>query len=373
MELSEVDLRLLHLIELSPTISVRELAKRAGVSWITAKNHMEALRQAKVVADPVAVFNPNRIGLERHIVFLKAKTEAQLVALEIACDLHPYTHYRSRIYGPFTGLFVQFDIPSEGQRNLDRYLDELEEERLSEGYTRRKSMGHRISTHTNPELFDPQTLAWHYDWAKWDSDIDKGPDILPPLPRKTDLSDLRLTYVDLQILRELTANANTSQKELEERFSMSQSNVSRRISLIRENFIESVRAQIDRSQFDIRSTKLFYTPTSEDTARAHLYNALCTDSAPPFPISLDLLERGALVLWGRMPPTHEHNLFYVLWRHLSALQVFTMDTVREHSQMYWFYPENADLEAGRWKSDEEWMVEIPLTALKTALQTGRRE
>ncbi len=370
MNLSEADLRLLHLIELDPTVSVRELAKKAGISWITARRHITELRQSRVLSDPVAVFNPNSLGLERHVVFLKARTEAQLRALELACDTHPYTHYRTRIYGPFTGLFVQFDIPSEGQRNLERYLTALEEERLSEGAIRRKSTGHRCSTSTNPELFDPRTLSWRYEWSQWDREIDTMPDSLPPLPRKISLGDLRLTNVDLQILRELTNNANVSQKTLEDRFSMSQSSVSRRIIFIRENFIESVRAQIDRSQFDIRSTKLFFASISEETDRSRLYNALHAASAPPFPISIDLLERGMVVLWGRLPPSHEHNLFYVLWKRLPTLQVFTMDTIREHSRMYWFYPENAELERGCWRSDEQWMVEIPLTTLKNAIQRG---
>lgn len=369
MPLSQLDLKILHLIELRPTISVQELAKMTGVSWITANRHIKKLREDRVLSDPVAVFNPDRLGLERHVVFLEATGESGLQALEIACDVHPYTHYRSRVYGPYPGLFVQFDIPPVGATLLQEFLDELAGMGHGQVRVSRRSSGFRASTIPSLTLFDPKTMTWHYDWTKWTEQIGRLSPRLerPGVSRGAD-QRLNLTEADLGILRELTSNANLNQAILQKMFSLSQSTVSRKVISIRERFIESVRAQIDRSRFDITSTKMFYSENVDDATRARLFNAFSLDTAPPFPMSIDLLDDGGVLLWGRMPPSHEHNLFYALWRYLHNLQVFTMDTVRDHSRLYWFYPANYDVESQQWRCDRTWMVEQPLDDLRKALK-----
>ncbi|MEM2143133.1 MAG: winged helix-turn-helix transcriptional regulator [Candidatus Thorarchaeota archaeon] len=370
--LSELDLRLLHLIEMDPTISIRELSTRASTSWITANRHLQMLRESGILSHPTAVFNPSAIGLERYVVLAHATDIAGLELLERACDAHPYTHYRSRIYGPYPGLFAQFDIPPEGSRLLRRYFEILQREQACVGMALLRSEGFRESTRTNQELFDPHTLSWNYDWAHWDEDIDSASDVLPQPATRRSLSELRLTRVDLEILAALTANADISQEELMNRFGLSQSTVSRRLIFLRENVIESVRAQIDRARFDIISTKLFYAQRCSEAARAKVFNAIKAPSAPPFPLSVDLLDGGGLVLWGRMSPRHEHSLFYVLWRRFPEMQVFTMDTIRDHSRMYWFYPDNVDPETNSWKTDEDWMLNQPLSALEPAHHSSER-
>ncbi|NWF96625.1 MAG: winged helix-turn-helix transcriptional regulator [Candidatus Thorarchaeota archaeon] len=367
MVLSDTDLKLLHLLETSPTISVRELAHRAGISWITADRHLRELRENGVISDSVAVFGPSRLGLDRLSVLLKAGRESQVRQLESACDAHPYTHYRSRVYGPYAGLFAQFDIPHEGVAMLKRFLTELQDGGVCERVTYLRSMDYRRSTKTNPELFDPTTLSWTYSWDKWERDITAARTELPQGSPRRRLHELGLTRVDLSLLEELTKNASVSQSVLEKKYGLSQSTVSRKLIFLRENVIESVRAQIDRSRFDITSTKLFYSPRVPDDDRAKVYNAFSAPSAPPFPLSIDLLEGGGVILWGRMPPSYEHGLFYLLWSRLPEIQVFTMDTVGSHSRMYWFYPDNVDFERNTWKYDEDWMFKKPLSELQQGM------
>jgi len=371
MPLSQLDLELLHLIELRPTISVQELAKKTGVSWITANRHIQRLRDERILSDPVAVFNPGSFGLVRHVVFVECRNEDSLRTIELACDLHPYTHYRSRVYGPYPGAFAQFDIPVGGERHLVTFFNRLSNISACDVRVLRKSSGYRKSTVPNLALFDPKSMTWEYDWSAWTDAIaqasTKLPSDVPPSERRTSTPP-NLTRTDLEILRELTANANINQSSLQKRLSLSQSTVSRKVIFLRESFIDSVRAQIDRSRFDITSTKMFYCDEVDIETQARLFNALHSESAPPFPMSIDLLDGNALLLWGRMPPSHEHSLFYVLWRYLPGLQVFTMDTVRDHSRLYWFYPENFDVDTQSWRNDERWMVDEPLRQLESRLR-----
>ncbi len=353
----------MQVIELEPTISIQELAKKTGVSWITANRHLQRLRDAQILSDPIAVFSPDRLGLERHIVFLRATAERSIEVLEDACDAHPYTHYRSRVYGPYTGIFAQFDIPPEGRTNLQRFLETLCKLDKCEIVELRRSTGHRVVSHTKLELFDPKTMTWNYDWTEWSDKIATSSDKIDTSSSSPTRS-ISLTQVDLQILRELTANANVNQAQLQEKLSISQSSVSRKMISLSENYIESVRAQIDRSRFDVTSTKLFYCPHADDAVRNRLFNAFSLESAPPFPISLDLLDDHGVLLWGRMPPSHEHKLFYTLWKILPDLQVFTMDTIRGHSRLYWFYPDNFDTDRKSWRSDTHWMIEQPMQELR---------
>ncbi len=360
--MSELDLRILQILEFSPTIPVKQLAENVGTSWITANRHIEHLRESGILSNSYAVFDPGRLGLVRHVVFFTASSETQVEKLEMACDLHPYTHYRARIYGPSTGLFTQFDIPLSGTQHLSEFLEALQDLGFSSDVQDIPSTGHRVSTPANLERFDSQNQSWNYDWNQWPNIIDScTTEIETP---EQDLQTPELSSVELGVLRDLTSNADISQREIQEKYSVSQSTASRKMALVEEQFIESIRARIDRSRFDVTSTKLFFSTQAEQGAREKLFNALQREDAPPFPLSIDLLDEGALLLWGRMPPTHEHNLFYALWRYLPEIRVFTMDTVGNHSSLYWFYPENYDLDRNSWKVSKEWMVTIPLDSLK---------
>ncbi len=367
MTLTELDLRILQLIELKPTISVREIAEKANTSWITANKHIESLKKSGVLSNPVAVFNPSRLGLVRVIVLFKAHTKNQLNGIEVACDVHPYTHYRSRIYGPFTGIMAQFDIPTKGLDKLYQFLDKLKEIGVCDDVFYHLSNGYRTSTTTNLEFFDPQSMSWNYDWATWRKVIISASTILP-VQKERPPETLDFGPADLIILRELTSNATIPQSALQKKLGLSQSTVSRKVINIMSNYIESIRAQIDRSQFDVTSTKLFYSRNPDEGRRNQLFNAFLEDFAPPFPLSIDLLSDSGVVLWGRMPPSHEHNLFYTLWENLPNLQVFTMDTVRKHSCLYWFYPDNFDTEFKTWRSGVEWLVDNPLEELDETLK-----
>lgn len=362
MTIAELDAQILHMIELEPTIPVQKLAKKVGTSWITANRHIKKLRNLGILSNPIAVFNPKSLGLERHIVLFRVTSEKQIENLEIACDIHPYTHYRTRIYGPFTGLFTQFDVPPSGHLNLEKFLDVLEEHNLCCEVLDMRSTGHRTSTHTNLQMFDSKSISWEYDWKKWSKIIEKSSPEVGDVEQETKTPFL--DSVDLKILRELTSNANVSQGELQEKYSVSQSTVSRKMIAINNLYIESIRAQIDRSKFDVISTKLFYCNKPDPNNRRKLLNAFHSEDAPPFPLSIDLLENGAVFIWGRMPPSHEHELYYTLWNYVPELQVFTMDTVSNHSRLYWFYPENYDSVTRDWKTGYEWMVDAPLRALQ---------
>ncbi len=367
MRLSDIDIRILHLVELQPTITTQELARRAGVSWITADRHLKKLRKEGVLSDPVAVFDPSALGLQRHVVLMGAGTEEQLRGLEVACDLHPYTHYRARVYGPFPGLFSQFDVPPGSTALLEEFLQGLSDLGLAESTVVRASTGHRAHSPTNLEAFDLKTRTWEYSWEEWGRAIASADPTLPPRPSPRPDS-LSLSEVDLEILRALTANANIPQSELQRELSLSQSTTSRKVLRIMREFIESVRAQIDRAQFDVVSTKLLYAPGVDEATCGRVFNAFSSPSVPPFPLAIDLLEGGDIMVWGRMPPSHEHSLFYTLWQHLPRLRVFTVDTVGQHSCMYWFYPKNYDTSQQAWRADHDWMVDTPLSALETKLR-----
>jgi len=363
MRLTEVDLRILRVVELDPQISVQELAKRVGISWVTAREHLARMRREGVLADPTAVFSPARLGLVRHVAIFGVEGEEQMQRLEEACDLHPYTHYRVRIYGPYAGIFAQFDVPPAGEEGLRRFFEGLRDLGLCREYREWRSSGYRRATVTELERFDPRTNRWRYDWDKWRRDIERADSSLPPPPAGV----VPFTPVDLQILRELTVNAAVRQTELRRKLYLTRSTASRKVRFVLENFVDSVRARIDRSLFDVVATKLFFCSEADPAARARLYNAFSAPSAPPFPLSIDLLEGGGVLLWGRMPPSHEHSLFYTLWEYLPGLQVFTMDTVGDHSRLYWFYPDNYDQRRGEWRTSTEYVAEAPLRSLKHKL------
>ncbi|MFX1475691.1 MAG: winged helix-turn-helix transcriptional regulator [Promethearchaeota archaeon] len=368
MTLTYLDFKMLQLIELHPQITVQELAKRLDITWVTAREHLKQLKRKGILAEPIAVFNPDHLGLERHVVIFKVHTENQIIGLEHACDIHPYTHYRSRIYGPFAGVFAQFDIPSLGNSVLQQFFEHLQEMELFDEILLHKSTGYRRSTVLDLQRYNPHTMVWTYNWQNWMKAIREAAQTLPPIKNPSS-TDNAFSFIDLQILRELTARATIKQTEIRDKFSLTKSTTSRKIKFIFENYIESIRAQIRRAEFNVIATKFFYCLNAKPQLRNQLFNAFAAPSCPPFPLSIDLLEENGVSLWGRMPPTNEYHLFYTLWEHLPSLQVFTMDTVGSHSRLYWFYPENYDSEASAWRVDKDYVIDTPLKMLKRKLNS----
>ncbi|KKK57054.1 hypothetical protein LCGC14_3058370, partial [marine sediment metagenome] len=121
------DFKLIQALQTDPLISMKKLAKKVDISWPTVKKRYNRMVEEGIIGLPVAIYKVETLGLLRISVIAKVLTMELLKKLELACDVHPYTHYRSRFFGEHFGLLIQFDIPnnSEAQDNIKLFFDEL--------------------------------------------------------------------------------------------------------------------------------------------------------------------------------------------------------------------------------------------------------
>jgi len=136
--------QIVQLIENYPLESYSELAKKANISIQTFIRRVEELRSTGIIGKIHSSLNPESLQLERHLVIFKTSTIKEIKSLELACDKHPYTSSRNRIFGTDYGLYAVFDIPENSKKNLDIFLDYLAKNNLCKSYETYKSIGKRI-------------------------------------------------------------------------------------------------------------------------------------------------------------------------------------------------------------------------------------
>ena len=96
--------QIVQLIENYPLESYSELAKKANISIQTFIRRVEELRSTGIIGKIHSSLNPESLRLERHLVIFKTSTIKEIKSLELACDKHPYTSSRNRIFGTDYGL-----------------------------------------------------------------------------------------------------------------------------------------------------------------------------------------------------------------------------------------------------------------------------
>ena len=92
-------MEILQLLENYPLKSYSELAQKISVSPQTFIRRVEELRTQNVIREVYSSLNPESLLLERHIAIILTESIEGIKILELACDIHPYTSSRNRIFG----------------------------------------------------------------------------------------------------------------------------------------------------------------------------------------------------------------------------------------------------------------------------------
>ncbi|MHA2175547.1 MAG: winged helix-turn-helix transcriptional regulator [Candidatus Hodarchaeales archaeon] len=362
--ISPEDYQIILLLESDPLMPYSKLADELGVSWPTAKKRLADLKARGVIRTPVALVNPQVLGLRRLSVIWSVQTIDDLIRLEKLCDAHPYTIYRSRGYGNDYILFSQFNIPPETIPLMNEFNDLLVEKRYCDKATILLSSGVRTESFADLSRFNLSSNKWNFDWDKWFELYQSQSEIFSS-PNQTPLIDLKKWKpIDFNILRELTKDPEIKQSELSQKFNLSRTSTHHSYTTVFNNLISSVQARFDRIMFNQVNTRLFWIPKVKESKLYKFFN-LINNHHLPFRIGLDILQGNGLLLWGISLPTfHEHQLALTLWRLFQTFNSYTLDTSFDRSMIYWFYPDNFDFETKYWKIDREYVVNQPLADIQ---------
>lgn len=343
-------------------MTLKELADHLGVTWTTAKKRYTHLKEKGIIRNPIALYDPFTLGLQRISVLAFVPSVTALKRVEKSCDIYPYTNYRSRLFGGRFGIFIQYDIPYGSSNLLNEFLTRLQNLDLVLEYELYENIGLHFETYPDLTKFNSETHSWDFSWPEWFSNLSKVSEFLPetPSPLK-DYSKFRRSHFN--ILRALTANASVKQRELREKFHLSRTEAHRQYNFVLNNYIDRIRLIYKREIFDITETYLAICSNVDGTLQAQFYNSL-KENSPPFHLGLSILQDNYIQLWGNMSPAQAISLSYSIWQSIESCQIFILNTKDEGSFAYWFYPNNFDFEKGKWNVSKGYMVNDPIRRLE---------
>jgi DNA-binding Lrp family transcriptional regulator len=332
-----------------------ELASLLGITRITAKKRVDDLKERDIIRTPIAIYNPHALGLNRINILAFVNSIEKLLTLELACDEHPYTHYRARVYGGQFGLLMQFDTPINTIHLIEEFMKKLVKEGIIQQYELLPSTGIRNDIYADLARYNAKMSRWTFSWDEWFANLDKEKSILPKKQKiVNDFTTFQQSH--FKILRMLTANASIKQTEIIEKLKLSRTQTHREYNYVIENYIERIRFIYNREIFDLTETYIAIGSDLDKNISGQIFSAI-NNNPPPFRLALDLIENKNVLLWGNMTPAQASSFAFSMWRTISSTKIYTLDTKK--SRLYWFYPNNFDFQIMTWKTSKDYIIKEP--------------
>ncbi|HUT80107.1 MAG TPA: winged helix-turn-helix transcriptional regulator [Candidatus Bathyarchaeia archaeon] len=362
MTLSNEDFAILLALESNPSMPMTELATLLDVTRITAKKRVDDLKERQIIRDPIAIYNPVVLGLDRISVIAKVQSLNKLLLLEKACDEHPYTHYRARAFGGDFGLFMQFDTPINTTKLLDDFFKKLEKESIIKNYELLSSIGIRNENYADLKRYNIKMSNWNFSWNDWFSSLPDSK-LKIQAAKKLPIDYSKFQENHFRILRMLTANGSIKQIDIKDKLKISKTQAHREYNYVMENYIETIRFIYNREIFDLTETYVAIGYELTDKKITQIFNAI-RNNPPPFRLALDILADNKILLWADMGPTQASNFAFSMWQKNELTKIHTLDTKK--SRLYWFYPDNFDFKEKCWKIDDDYYITTPIKKTLTA-------
>jgi len=360
-------LKLLFALQEQPVAPASVLAKQVGVSAPTARTWLDSLKKEQVFVSVHANLRSRRIGLELDDFVLQVNSYDALKKIETFCESHPYTSYRARVFGgDIQGIILQFRQPDAARPHLLEAFDIMKKEglisRIQELPTLNEEYG---SSFTRPRLdaWNPDIMAWIFDWDKWWS---AAPKKIQPRPKiHSKMNELiPLDELDVRIIQEISMDARRKNIEIIESLGLDknepgvQQKISSKLKRLSEDVVESYRVFINWTHFDVYNMPIIIAEAEEDVTD-RLITHLST-SKFPFASSIRKIESG--FIWSaRLPSAHQSELLSLVWRIAKRHEILISDY--KQSQVYGLWAEAFDPETKSWRDDREFCLVAPLKSI----------
>ena len=379
---------ILALIEkpLATDLEIQEIIKNksnlgVNLSISTINRRVNSLFEKNIIQGAVPEIHFPLLGMQLHSFLLNVNTnnwKKNMDLLKRFFDVHPYTNFQCRVYGPINGSFCQFVLPNDKKalEHLKNTFNILEESNILVGYEHLPIVDRSVSTPMSHYYSD-------YNFNKWDIEYDKVTEELTSstekyIPNKYQSKSIldEIQPLDLIILRELTRNARRSQSEIlnfakhkepfklyDDYFGNSQNpsskpSFSRRYNFLLESgIISHFELAYDRYQFGMFNQALYIG--NKDPIRVNGLQSSIKKGYIPFPSRLSFSPE-KYIFWVNLPPTQLIHFPDVLLDYFSDLQIYLFG---RFPSKYYFYHKNFDVDNKKWKISNEWMVDMPLKAI----------
>lgn len=367
-----------------PLASLNQLGKeldlapntvRARISYLKDNNIvLEAIEKDDVVlgkrltSEVVAHQSPEKLGMQRvNVLFTQLPDYETYEKIVKILDAHPYTVFRILGLDFSINIYVQFDLPIGSFNQFNKFIDKMKALGIYNNMTV-MDPSYGISTLDDLTKWNNKDNTWNFN-ILGDDPISFRNLFLKYLAEKKYLSvktNVKKMEVgvkvekhkktDLLILRELTLNGKLKIKDIADHYQRDPTTLSRRVSKVKEMYVNRFNLRYDRSFFGLNSVIMIWGEMEEKHILT-LFKMIEDDQFPFF--SHFSVDSQFNFMWYLHCPTKvisDLSLFLLPYSTSMHLMVLNTNT----SKRYYFFPNNYDFDKSEWKISKEYMVDGPL-------------
>jgi len=376
LEFKDIQQKIIVSLLENPLKSLKELSENVSLSVPTLKKRLQEMYDDKIIIAINAHPKVEELGLKRVHVISTIKNKNYLKIFEKACDLHPYTRYRSTAIGTTFNCYSQFEIPDNETALdlLELYFQKLYQLNIILDYKIYKGDGFTYHIYPNLSKYNPDD-GWMFDWDSWNTTLINARDTLSVKVQtamaeknKAKIDPTEFTPLRFDILRYCSIDGTIKQSVLTKKtdLQLSKSEANRQYNYVKDNMVDSFELYYNRNYFDLNDTNIFFITNVNKQKQAKLMNTLL-DNPPPFRFSIDLLENNSIFLYGNLNYKDLYRFVDSLWSEFDEIEMYRLNSSIDSSIRYYFWPDNFDFEKKTWKIDYDYMLTNPINEIKNDL------
>lgn len=218
------------LYEKGAKLSTRKLAEILDVSDRTVRYRLKRLKEKGLLKSMVRTYE-RKIGVADMIIAVESTPKHHALLADIIHALPPFYHY-SPTYGKYNGYWIFAQYPLSAPQLCKRLVDELKDLGIIEDYHLMEALDYTVKV-ARVSAFLPDS---NWEWSSWYSDIERS----MSNGKETDMGfqefpkQESFDFKDLQIVKQLVKDAETTLKDLGDVLELSQPQVHKRVKRLEE-------------------------------------------------------------------------------------------------------------------------------------------
>ncbi|MFX0053821.1 MAG: Lrp/AsnC family transcriptional regulator [Promethearchaeota archaeon] len=229
MALDKKDLAIIGALDrVGAKVSAEQLGEVLGIPSRTIRYRLSRLRKKGLLYPPRALIHERKIGLGESVICMKV-TKLGAMHLPDIIDTLPSFYWMTESYGAYDGFMVQGVYPLELADNIPSLMSTFAKEGLVLDYQIFDIVDyeHKLANYEHLTA----DIRWDWDWKSWYKIIKRNLKHKSKFIIEMDESPqvIKFDSMDLALLKHLINNGESTQRQLAETLSMSETRAVKRL------------------------------------------------------------------------------------------------------------------------------------------------
>jgi len=232
LSLDETDVDIINILyEKGAKISTKDIADILNIADRTVRYRLQRLKEKGFLKKSMVRTYERKIGVADMIIAVESTPKHHALLADVIHALPPFYHY-SPTYGKYNGYWIFAQYPLATPQFCKRLFDEMKDANLIEDYHLMEAIDYTIKV-AKVSAFLPDS---NWEWSNWYSDIKRA----ITNGKETDMGfqefpdQENFDFKDLQIVKKLVEDAETTLKDMGEALDLSQPQVHKRVKRLEE-------------------------------------------------------------------------------------------------------------------------------------------